>query len=258
MHSIPRYADKLFSDIFLPDECKLVRDEAREFSERVLKPLSHELNTTTERRDGFRHDVVRAIADAGLYEIPFAKDVGGRGLKYPTLATLTVMEELGYYAPGVASALFDGQAILCGQTLNNAPKPIREMFLPKLIAGDVICCFATSEPDTSTDLSARSMQTTATKIEGGYRVNGHKRWITNSVAGDIVLLLCNTGNKLTMLLVDMHEKGITVSDPDLKMGNHAQLTSDISFENVWVPEQHRIGLEGSGLRAALSALTIGL
>ena len=93
------------------------------------------------------------------------------------------------------------------------------------------------------------MQTVATPVEGGYQVRGKKRWITNSVAGDIVCLLCKTNDSLTMLLVDMHQEGVSVSDPDLKMGNHAQLTADISFENVFVPDSHVIGKPGKGLAA---------
>ncbi|OUR87019.1 acyl-CoA dehydrogenase [Gammaproteobacteria bacterium 42_54_T18] len=257
MKNSKRYANEIFSDLWLPAEALEIRKDARDFADRILKPLSHDLNTTPESRDGFRHDVLQSIAGAGLYEIPFSTDVGGRGLGFPTLATLITMEELGYYAPGAASAFYDGQAILCGQTLNNASESIRQEFIPKLIKGEVICCFATSEPGTSTDLSAKAMQTSAERVEGGYVVNGHKRWITNSVAGDIVLLLCKTGATLTMLLVDMHDDGIRVSDPDMKMGNHAQLTADIEFSNVFVPEERRIGEEGSGLSVALSALTVG-
>lgn len=255
--TIRRWSDTLFSDVLLPAEALGIRAEVRQFADRVLRPIAHEANTTPEHRDGFRHDILRAMADAGLYRIPFAADVGGRGLEFPTLATLIAMEELGYYTPGLASALFDGQAILCGQTLDRAPAPIRSEYLPRLIRGEIVCCFATSEPDTSTDLSARAMQTTATPVEGGYRVNGRKRWITNSVAGDIVLLLCRSGDALTMLLADMHASGVTVSDPDLKMGNHAQLTADIDFDNVFVPGRLRVGGEGDGLRVALGALTLG-
>ncbi|OUS32628.1 acyl-CoA dehydrogenase [Gammaproteobacteria bacterium 45_16_T64] len=252
-----RYATGLSNDLWLPAEALAVREEARRFADNVLKPLAHGLNTTPEKREGFRHDVVQAIANAGLYEIPFSTDVGGRGLRYPTLATLLVMEELGYYSPGAASAFYDGQAILCGQTLNNASDKIRQAYIPPLIKGEIVCCFATSEPDTSTDLSVSAMQTTAKRVEGGYVVNGRKRWITNSVAGDIVLLLCKTGNTLTMLIVDMHSEGVKVFDPDLKMGNHAQLTADIELSNVFVPEANRVGEEGAGLRVALGSLMIG-
>ncbi|CAA0110556.1 Acyl-CoA dehydrogenase, short-chain specific [Zhongshania aliphaticivorans] len=252
-----RYADKMFSDVFLPDETLLIKREAREFAETVLRPIAHEVNTTPESRGAFRHDLVEKMAAAGLYAVPFAADVGGRDLQFPTLATLVVMEELGYYTPGAASALFDGQAILCGQTLNGAAPHLRERYLPKLIKGEIVCCFATSEPEASTDLSVKTMSTIAAPVDGGFLVNGRKRWITNSVAGDVICLLCNSGGQHVMLLVDMHDKGIRVSDPDLKMGNHAQLTADVFFEDVFVPEENIIGSFGKGLNAALAALTLG-
>lgn len=257
-HDLPRrWSDTLFSDVFLPAEALEVRAEAREFADDFLRPIAHEINTTPESRNAFRRDVVKAIADAGLYGIPFSKAAGGRGLEYPTLGTLLVMEELGYYCPGATSALYDGQIILCGQTMLKASQKIQDEYLPRMIKGEIVCCFATSEPDTSTDLSAASMMTTATKAEGGYVINGRKRWITNSVAGDIVFLLCKTDDTLIMLMVDMHAPGIRVADPDLKMGNHAQLTADIYFDNVFVPEDKVIGAPGKGLGAALGSLTLG-
>src|SRR6202035_6179392 len=113
-------------------------------------------NCTPERRDGFRHDIFKAIADAGLYAVPFAKDVGGRGFEFPTLATLTVVEELGYYSAGIASALYDAQAILVGKTLETAVGSIRSRYLPRLVRGEFIASFATSEPAASTYLSRQS------------------------------------------------------------------------------------------------------
>lgn len=252
-----RRADTLFSDLLLPEETKAIRREVRAFADDVVRPVAHRLNTTPESKDSFPRAEFEAMARAGLYEIPFAKDVGGRGLEFPTLATVTVLEELAYYSPSLASALYDGQAILVGKTLDRAPEAIRSHWLPKLIRGEFVGCFATSEPEASTDLSVKSMQTTATKVPGGYRINGTKRWITNSPAGDVILVLCRSGDTLTMLIADLHDPGVQVSAPDLKMGNHAQLTADIRFTDVFVPDAQVIGKEGSGLRTAISALVLG-
>lgn len=252
-----RWSEILYSDVFLPEETLAIRAQARAFADRVLKPIAHEVNTTEEDPKNFRRDIVNALAEEGLYQVSFAKDVGGMGLQYPMLATLTVMEELGYYTPGAASALFDGQAILCGQTLDKAQDEIRNEWLPQLIRGEIICCFATSEPEASTDLSVNAMATVAVAEGDGFRVSGKKRWITNSVAGDIMLTLVRTGDSLSMLLIDMHSDGVTVSAPDKKMGNHAQMTADVTLNNVWVPNNRVIGSVGGGLRAALAALTMG-
>ena len=187
--AVERRADRCSSDLFLPEEALAIRKHTREFADDVLRPLAQELNCTPEHRNGFRHDVFKSIADAGLYKVPFSKDVGGLGLEFPTLGTSIVLEELGYYAPGVASAMFDGQAILVGTTLDRVGGAIREKWLPKLIRGEFVGSFATSEPMTSTDLSVQATQTVATKIEDGWEINGIKRWITNSVAADIMLVL---------------------------------------------------------------------
>jgi len=244
-------------DALLPEETGVVRREARQFADDVLRPLAHDLNCMPEQRDGFPHEVFKAIADAGLYAVPFAKDVGGRGLEFPTLATLSVVEELGYYSAGVASSLYDAQAILVGKTLDRADGPLRERYLPRLIRGEFVGSFATSEPGASTDLSVNSVRTVARPSEGGWRITGHKRWITNSVAADYIVALCRTGDALSLLFADMHQPGITVGEPDLKMGNHAQLTADVRFNDAFVPADHVLGSPGSGLRAALGSLTLG-
>jgi alkylation response protein AidB-like acyl-CoA dehydrogenase len=255
--NVRRHSEASAASWWLTDETRAVQREAREFADDVLRPIAHELNCTPERRDGFRHDVFRAIARAGLYAIPFTRDVGGRGLMHPTLATLTVVEELGYYSAGIASALYDAQAILVGRTLDVAGGSLRAHYLPRLVRGEFVGSFATSEPGASTDLSVESVQTVARPTNGGWLVNGRKRWITNSPAADYIVLLCRTGDTLSLLLADMHHAGVTVGDPDLKMGNHAQLTADIDFNDVFVRADHVIGTPGSGLRAALGSLALG-
>ena len=168
----PRRALQLSHDAWLPDETRRIRAEAREFAEAVLRPMAPRLNTTPESRDNFPRELFDAMARAGLYTIPFRKEVGGRGLQYPTLATLAVAEELAYFSPGATSALYDGQAILVGKTLEQAPAHLRDRYLPALVRGEFVGSFATSEPEASTDLSPQAMLTVATRTEGGYLVLG--------------------------------------------------------------------------------------
>src|SRR5260370_30002158 len=119
------------------------------------------------------------MADAGLYAIPFSADVGGRGLQYPMLGAATVLEELARFTPAVASALYDAQALLVGRTLDGAPASIRHEFLPRLVLGEIVGSFATSEPDASTDLSVPAMRTTAVPGSFGFLLSARKLWITN-------------------------------------------------------------------------------
>lgn len=257
LDALPRTSTDLADDLLLPEETVKIRAEAREFADSVLRPRAAELNDATESTAAFPRDVVTAIAAAGLYGVPFGADVGGRGLEFPILAAATVAEELAYFTPGVASALYDGQALLVGRTLDAAPPHIRGEFLPRLIRGEIVGSFATSEPAASTDLSAASMLTRATPVAGGFRLNGRKRWITNSCAADITTVLCVVDDTQAMLLVDMRSDGVVVGEPDLKMGNRLQLTSDVEFTDVFVPEEHVIAAPGRGLSAALASLAIG-
>jgi len=257
LDALPRTSIDLADDLLLPEETVKIRAEAREFADSVLRPRAAELNDATESTAAFPRDVVTAIAAAGLYGVPFGADVGGRGLEFPILAAATVAEELAYFTPGVASALYDGQALLVGRTLDAAPPHIRGEFLPRLIRGEIVGSFATSEPAASTDLSAASMLTRATPVAGGFRLNGRKRWITNSCAADITTVLCVVDDTQAMLLVDMRSDGVVVGEPDLKMGNRLQLTSDVEFTDVFVPEEHVIAAPGRGLSAALASLAIG-
>lgn len=257
LDGLPRTSPALSDDLLLPDETIRVRAEAREFAETVLRPRADELNDATESRDAFPQDIHEAIATAGLYAVPFGSDVGGRGLQFPMLAAATVAEELAYFTPGAASALYDGQALLVGRTLDGALPHIRGEFLPRLIRGEIVASFATSEPEASTDLSVASMRTLATAVEGGYRLNGYKRWITNSCAADIMAVLCVVDGSQAMLLVDMHADGVKVAEPDLKMGNRVQLTSDVMFADVFVPDEHVIAIPGKGLSTALASLAVG-
>src|SRR5260370_24562542 len=106
LDGLARTSARLFDDCLLPDETVKIRDEARLFAERVLAPRAAELNSAEESSTVFPRDVLRQIADAGLYAVLFRADVGGRALQYPMLGAATLLEELAYFTPAVASSLY--------------------------------------------------------------------------------------------------------------------------------------------------------
>jgi alkylation response protein AidB-like acyl-CoA dehydrogenase len=258
MQQVPfRYADKLYDDMWLPVETLDLRERIRAFAEEHIRPVAHALNNTSESVEAFPRDLVKKIGAAGLLKIPFSAAVGGAGLEYPTLATMVLLEEFAYLSSGLAASMIDVQLILFGYTLKNAsPEVQAELFAP-MMNGDIIGSFATSEPAASTDLSVKSLQTEAHKVTGGFRLNGQKRWITNGPVADYMFVLAKLEQGMTMLLVDMSTEGVQVGAPDKKMVNHCQLTADIEFDNVFVPEGYLVGQEGQGLKSALTSLTLG-
>lgn len=248
--------EKLYNDKLIPEESRRVREEVRSFAERVIAPRAREIANAEESRESFAWDVFNAMGEAGLFKIPFSRDSGGRGLDYPVLATATVIEELAYYSSSIA-AVYDVHCILAGHALEYGSSYIHENYLHPVVEGSKVGSFATTEPEASTDLSPKAMQTVLEKRDGGYVLNGHKRWITNSPVADFIVVLCLDGERMTEVVVDLDSDGVKVGEPDKKLGNRGQLTADVYFENVRVPEANVVGEAGRGLRVALATLTYG-
>lgn len=254
--SPPRMQDRLYHELLLSEETQAVRAEVRSFAEREVLPRAHEIGQKDESREGFARDLFAAMAEEGLFKIPFGKENGGRGLEYPVCATAATIEELAYFSNSV-SAVYDVHCILAGHALEYASERIRQEYLRPLVEGTKIGCFATTEPEASTDLSPGALHTVATKQGDQYLINGQKRWITNSPVADFVVALCSTEDGLTEIVIDLDGEGVRVGEPDKKLGNRGQLTADIYFDGASVPAENVVGEVGRGLRIALATLTYG-
>lgn len=256
MNTVTRYQDQLYHDLMTPDEILAIRAEVRRFADEHVAPVAYAIGHTEESVAAFPRDLFAKMAKAGLYQIPFAAEVGGRGLRHPATATAVMIEELAYHSNSVA-AIVDVHCILAGNALTHGSDSIKQRYLMPLIQGKKIGSFATTEPDASTDLSVEAMRTIATRTTDGYVVSGRKRFISNAPVADFVVLLCVDGERMTELVIELDWPGVRVGEPDKKMGNHGQLTADITFDNVKVPLDNVVGKPGQGLKIALQTLTYG-
>lgn len=255
---VPRTQDRMTHDVWLPEEIIELRKEARAAVEKRLVPHAREIGQREESADSFPWEAFRGLAEEGMFAIPFGPEYG-RGLQHPMLGTCTVTEEIAYHSSSMAG-VYDGQCILVPQTLTYATDDMRARLIPELISGRTAFSFATTEPDTSSDLTAERMHTVAEETPDGFVLNGRKRWITNSIVAGWVSVLVRAGagsNRATMLLVDLSSPGVRIGAPDLKMGHRGQITADIVFTDVVVPRRNLLGTAGGGLGVALSALVRG-
>jgi alkylation response protein AidB-like acyl-CoA dehydrogenase len=252
----PRMQDQLYHEMMLPVETQEIRKKVRAFAIREIAPVSYEIGQQEESKESFPESAFRKMAQADLFRIPLPKEWGGLGLEYPVCATVAAVEELAYLSDSIA-AIYDVQCILAGHALLYASDLLKKEYLRPMAAGEKKGCFATTEPIASTDLSPRSLKTTARKKGDRYIVSGQKRFITNACVADFVTALVNMDGKLSMLVIDLASPGCRVGEPDRKIGNKGQLTSDIYFDQVEVPFDHLIGEEGRGLHIALGTLTYG-
>jgi alkylation response protein AidB-like acyl-CoA dehydrogenase len=252
-----RMADSLWHDLATPPEVLEVRRTVREVVDTTLSAFSDAIAVGDEVEDGFPFEAFRAMGDAGLFAIPFDAPHGA-GLHHRATATAVAVEELAYTSNSLA-AVFDVHCILAGHAISLAPDHVRERWFPKMVAGEAVGAFATSEPASSTDLAPQAVQTVAVRDGDDYVVHGRKRWITNSPVADFVVTLCRTDDHaLSLLVVPLKDtEGVRVDRPDRKMGNRGQLTADVHFEGVRVPAADLIGQPGKGLGVALRVLTYG-
>lgn len=255
--TVERHFDRLYHDLLSPAEVVEARKDARAAADRIVAPAAYNIANGDERVEGFPREVFDALATAGLFGVGFGTDVGGQGLEHPAAATAATIEELAYHSSSVA-AVFDVHCILSGNALNQGTDAQRQRWLRKIVTGEIVGAFATTEPEASSDLSPAAVQTIATPTAGGWVLNGRKRWISNSpVAGEIVVL-ARTGDRLSMFIVDTSLAGVEVGLPDRKMGNRGQLTADVTFTDVHLSGDDLLGAaEGQGLRQALMTLTYG-
>lgn len=252
----PRMQDRLYHDMILPGEAIDIRKKAREFAIKQVAPIGYQIAHTEETKDAFPLEIFRSLAREDFFRIPFPKEFGGLGLEYPVCATVVTVEELAYVSNSIA-AIYDVHCILAGHALMYGSEVLKQKYLRPMTLGNKIACFATTEPGASSELSPRTLKTTATKKGSKYIVNGQKRFITNSCVADFVTTLVNTDGELSMLVIDLNLKGCNVGTPDKKLGNKGQLTADIHFTDVEVPSENLIGEEGKGLHIALGTLTYG-
>ncbi|WP_182379489.1 acyl-CoA dehydrogenase family protein [Nocardioides sp. WS12] len=256
--SVARTQDRMSHDVWLPEETRKVRTQVRNAVARHLAPVAREIGEREESRDSFAWPAFRGLASEGVFALPFEKPYGP-GLEFPMLATCTAAEEIAYESSSIAG-VYDGQCILVPQTLTVATPEVRAQLIPELVSGETAFAFATTEPATSSDLTAERLGTVAIEADGGWIVNGRKRWITNSVVAGWVSMLVrdgHDGNRATMLLIDLTAPGVRIGEPDLKMGHRGQITADIVLEDVFVPRTHVLGEPGRGMGVALSALVRG-
>ncbi|PBC36799.1 acyl-CoA dehydrogenase [Rhodococcus sp. ACS1] len=251
-----RQVDRLYHDTQSSTETTEIRTRAREFASKFVAPAAARIAAGDEVDDGFPFDVFGAMANQKIFEIPFPADVHGAGLARPSSATAAVVEELAYYSNSVA-AIFDVHCILAGNALNQGSPEQRNRWLTPLVRGEIIGAFATSEPGASSDLSPQAVQTVATRTATGWRLDGRKRWITNSPVADVIVILARTGERLSLFIVPTTTPGVSVGRADRKLGNKGQLTADVILDGVELPDDALLGTEGGGLKIALSTLTYG-
>ena len=233
-----------------PEARELVR-LAADVADKVLDPIvdEHETNET------YPEGVFATLGETGLLTLPHPQEWGGGGQPYEVY--LQVLEELAARWTAVAVAV-SVQVLACHPLIAFGTIEQQQQWLPTMLGGHTIGAYSLSEPHAGSDAAALSCK--ATPVDGGYRINGEKAWITHGGIADFYSLFARTGEGgqgISCFLVDKNTDGLSFGKPEQKMGLHAIPTTTAHYDDAFVPAERRIGAEGQGLQIAFSALDSG-
>jgi glutaryl-CoA dehydrogenase len=238
--------DFLRLDELLSDEERLARDSVRDFVSREFLPRIQE----HVRRDGsFPMELVPRIAELGL----FGANLHGWGCAgLSNVAYGLVMQELERGDSGLRSFASVQGSLVMYPIHAYGSEAQKDRWLPALAAGRAIGCFGLTEPDFGSH--AGGMITKAVRHGDAWVLNGTKRWITNGSVADVAVVWARTEDGILGFLVERGARGFSASDIKGKFSLRASITSELSLQDVEVPESSRLP-DAGGLRAALGCLT---
>jgi len=228
-------------------EERTARDTAREFADDAREEM-----VESYREGQFPVERIPEMGDLGFY----APNLDGYGLAGTTdRAYGLVMQELEACDSGLRSMASVQGALVIYPIHRFGSESQRERFLPELATGDLVGCFGLTEPEHGSNPAG--METSATRDDEGYRLNGSKRWITNAPIADLALVWARTKNgdgPVRGFLVETDRDGVTTGHIDGKLSMRAMSSGRLRLDDARVPEENVLpGVEG--MKGPLSCLT---
>jgi butyryl-CoA dehydrogenase len=241
-------------DFGLTDEQRLIKQTAREFTDREIVIQSRE----NARNHHFDTELVKKVADQGYLGAVVPQEYGGAGLDY--LSYGLIVEEIGRGDSAIRTVISVQTSLVCSGIVRWGTEEQKQKYLPKLCSGEWLGCFGLTEPDTGSD--AANQRTRATKTDGGWVINGNKMWISMANYAKVAMIFAQTdpslGTKgLACFIVDTDQPGFKPQTIEHKMGLHGSDTGSIALEDVEVKDEDMLGGVGDGFKVAMSNLDSG-
>ncbi len=221
----------------LTEDQQAIRDTFVRFTDARIVPQAAALD---EAR-AYPLELFRELAGLGFFGMRYPEEVGGSGLGLTEFCL--ALEEIARGSMSLAGAVAM-QSLMGTKFLHmlGGADIVERLFKPAL-AGERIGAICMTEPNAGSDLDG--IATTATRVDGGYVLNGQKTWITSAPVADFFTVFARAGEekKLTIFLVEREFKGLVVGREIHKMGVWALPTSEVAFDECFVPDANRLSRE---------------
>ncbi|TKA78620.1 hypothetical protein B0A49_02106 [Cryomyces minteri] len=231
----------------------MMAEQVSKFANEVIQPKVREMDES-EKMDP---EIIEQCFEQGLMGIEIPEEYGGAGMNFT--AAIVGIEELARVDPSVSVMVDVHNTLVNTCILKYGTEESKKKWLPKL-ATDTVGSFCLSEPVSGSD--AFALATRAEKTSDGYRINGSKMWITNSLEANFFIVFANLNPEkgykgITAFIVDKSMKGFSVSKKEKKLGIRASSTCVITFDDVDIPAGNLLGEEGQGYKYAIGLLNEG-
>lgn len=241
-------------DFNFTESMAMLRDSAREFADKRLKPGALEW----DEHEAIPEAVYREGAELGFFGLSVPEEFGGLGVD--PLAYAVAMEELARGSASFQVCSTVHNSLVCAGIAKFGSEDHKKKFLPKMAAGEWIGAYALSEPGSGTD--AGSLSTSAVDKGDHYLVNGTKAWVTNGGFAQVFLTFVSTNKEagsrgITCLLVEKGMEGFSLGKKEKKMGLRASDTRELIFSNAKIPKSAVLGQAGGGFKIAMAQLDSG-
>jgi (2S)-methylsuccinyl-CoA dehydrogenase len=247
----------------LADEFEMVQDTFRRFAEDKIAPVAEHIHR--ENAD-IPEDIITGLAEMGAFGLSISEAYGGfaSGTESDYVAMIIATEELSRGSLGAGGSLITRPEILARALEAGGTEEQKQEWLPRLASAEVMNAVAVTEPDYGSDVAGVKVQ--ATKVDGGWLINGVKTWCTFGARADVLMLLARTDpdrskthKGLSMFIVpkergdghgfqqtqdNEHGGGKMEGRPIDTIGYRGMHSYEIALENWFVPDEHLIGGEG--------------
>lgn len=228
---------------------KIYNEDHHMFRDSVRKMYQRELVPKVEKweQDGITdRDFWLACGANGMLLPDIPEQYGGGGLDFKFNSI--VLEETAF--AGTTGPAFGVHNDIVAHYIHNyATEAVKQKWLPQMASGQAIGAICMSEPSTGSDLKA--LRTKATPVEGGYKLNGSKTFITNGINADVAVIAARVGDEqgakaISLFVCGCDEPGFVKGRKLDKVGNRSSDTAEIFFEDVFIPQENLLGELGHG------------
>jgi glutaryl-CoA dehydrogenase len=224
------WEDPLLLDSLLSEEERMIRDSAHQYCQEQLMPRVLEAN----RNEHFDVEIMKELGALGLLGATLPEKYGCAGVNYVVYGL--VAREVERVDSGYRSAMSVQSSLVMHPIYTYGSEEQRMKYLSKLASGEYIGCFGLTEPNSGSDPA--SMLTKAEAVEGGYRLNGTKMWITNSPVADVFVVWGKLDGVIRGFILDKGMEGLSAPKIEGKFSLRASITGEIVMENVFVPAEN--------------------